>query len=342
MSGRGRYALAVMLAMLPLRVSAGEAPQQAEKQGGPHRSSPTRSTPLPAVPPPMPVAPPPPVVWPTLPAGASRPTVVGSPGEFFGSDAYPPAAIRAEEEGRTVARLLIDPSGTPQVCEVQTSSGSATLDDATCRIARLHLRFTPAHDAQGKALAGIYVLPVRWVLPEPAPLPRISVSSVTQAEMNPNGVVTSCTTRDNGIIVRNVDGDLCAQIRHDPALNKLVIAPLGGKRATIWAQSVMTFDGDVAAPEEHKRADRTVLGVARAHLTVAPDGAVTACEMTEQVGDVGQRPICRSKPARFVPHATGTKGGATVLMAFSMAPAPTPAATSRGARRGVRTARRRR
>src|SRR3569623_188989 len=330
-NGRGRYALAVMLAMIPLSGRANNRPQRL------HPASPVAPAPLSTVPPPSAPAPTmsPPVGWPTLPADASPPTVVGNPGEFFGPDDYPPAAIRAEQEGRTVARRLIDASGTPQACVVERSSGSAELDDATCRIARLHLRFVPAHDAQGKALPGIYSLPVRWKLPEPDPLPRTSFSVAARAELTAEGIVTSCTTSNIGVIIRGSDGYICPEMRQDPEGNKRVIAPLGGKRATGWSQSAKTFDGDVAPAEEHKHAGRTLIGVARAHLTIAPDGTMAACEVIEETGQLGQGPICTGKPYRFVPDAPGTRSGATVLVAFSMAPATAPATPpANGARRG--------
>lgn len=89
----------------------------------------------------------------------------GNPGAYFGSDAYPADAMRAGEQGRTVARLGIDPSGTPIACAIETSSGSRSLDAATCTIALRRVQFTPARDAEGRAIASTYRLPVRWVLP---------------------------------------------------------------------------------------------------------------------------------------------------------------------------------
>jgi len=340
MDGRGRYALAMMLAMMPLSARAGDLPQRDEEKRAPRATLPVGlAPPLP----PVAVVPPPPVVWPTVPSGGVRPKIIGNPGDFFGSDEYPPAAIRAEEEGRTVARILVDPSGTPQVCEVTTSSGSVELDKATCRIARARLRFTPAHDAQGKALAGVYVLPVRWVLPEPDPVPRLSFAALTRAELTAAGEVISCTTSGTGVAAGDLDEDICAQIRQDPAFNRHVMAPLGdGKRATIWVQNAMTFDGDPAIVEEHKRPGHIVIGLARAHLTIAPNGSVTACEMVEQSGQLGTGQLCRNKPGRFLPITTAAKGGATVLVAFSMAPGAAPAAASHGVHRGGRAVRRRR
>lgn len=89
----------------------------------------------------------------------------GNPGQYFGAGAYPAEAIRANEQGRTVARLAIDASGTPVGCTIAVSSGSRSLDAATCAIAIGKVRFTPARDDKGVAIASSYTLPVRWVLP---------------------------------------------------------------------------------------------------------------------------------------------------------------------------------
>jgi TonB family protein len=96
----------------------------------------------------------------------ARSVVKGNPGQFFSADAYPPEALRAEEQGRTVADLLVDRTGTPTGCTIETSSGSRSLDAATCSIAIGKIRFDPARDKKGVAIVSHYRLPVRWVLPE--------------------------------------------------------------------------------------------------------------------------------------------------------------------------------
>ncbi|HEU4961911.1 MAG TPA: energy transducer TonB [Sphingomonas sp.] len=108
--------------------------------------------------PPAPPAPPPPRI--SKAAG-----VRGNPGQYFGPDAYPPAAIRAGAQGRVVAKLTVGTNGRVTDCVVQTSSGNNDLDETTCRIARSRVRFTPAQDQNGNPIVSSYTLPVRWVLP---------------------------------------------------------------------------------------------------------------------------------------------------------------------------------
>ena len=89
-----------------------------------------------------------------------------NPAIWFGSDAYPADAIRLGQQGRTVARLSIDATGTPRDCIVATSSRSTSLDMTTCSILMKRARFRPARDRNGVATVGDYTVPVRWVLPK--------------------------------------------------------------------------------------------------------------------------------------------------------------------------------
>ena len=116
--------------------------------------------PTPTAPPPAPPAPAP------APRVSQAAGLKGDPGRFFGPDAYPPAAQRAGAQGRVVARLSVGTDGRVTDCTVSASSGNDDLDSTTCRIARSRVRFSPAKDDSGNAIASTYTLPVRWVLPQ--------------------------------------------------------------------------------------------------------------------------------------------------------------------------------
>ncbi|MFD1788944.1 energy transducer TonB [Sphingomonas floccifaciens] len=88
----------------------------------------------------------------------------GNPGQFFGPDAYPQDARRAGAEGRVVAILKVDATGTVVDCTLRQSSGNASLDTQTCAIAREKVRFTPATDRRGRPIPSDYPLAVKWQL----------------------------------------------------------------------------------------------------------------------------------------------------------------------------------
>ncbi|MDE0879138.1 MAG: energy transducer TonB [Sphingomonas bacterium] len=89
----------------------------------------------------------------------------GNPGSWFATDDYPTAARRREEQGPVSVRLAIDARGRVADCVVLQSSGSPSLDAATCLIATRRARFYPATNGDGQPIASTYALPgVRWQL----------------------------------------------------------------------------------------------------------------------------------------------------------------------------------
>lgn len=69
---------------------------------------------------------------------------------------YPSEAIRNHEQGITAFRLDIGIDGRVTGCTITSSSGSPTLDAATCRLLVARARFEPARDANGKPTTDSY------------------------------------------------------------------------------------------------------------------------------------------------------------------------------------------
>ncbi len=59
-------------------------------------------------------------------------------------DDYPPASLRAEEEGVTGVSVVIGTDGRVKSCEIVQSSGFSRLDARACEIAQRRWRFKPA------------------------------------------------------------------------------------------------------------------------------------------------------------------------------------------------------
>lgn len=107
---------------------------------------------------PPPPAPPPPRVVPPQRARANL-------NSYFSTDDYPAAALRGNEQGTTGFSLTIGPNGRVEACSVTSSSGSSSLDQATCRILRSRARYTPARDESGNPTTGRDSGRVTWRLP---------------------------------------------------------------------------------------------------------------------------------------------------------------------------------
>lgn len=108
--------------------------------------------------PPRPAPPPPP---PPPPAVASKATLRG--GSISDED-YPPAAIRAEEQGTAVATFTIGTDGRVTTCSA--SGAGPILDAETCKLIQRRFRFRAAQDASGNPIAETRTQRVTWRLPE--------------------------------------------------------------------------------------------------------------------------------------------------------------------------------
>ena len=122
---------------------------------------PPSPVPVPFNPPPAPPAP--------APAPAPAPVHTVEPARaranlssYVNDDDYPPAALRAGDEGTTRFRLTVGPDGRVQNCTVTGSSGSGALDAATCRIMRSRARFTPARDNTGSNTTDSVSASITW------------------------------------------------------------------------------------------------------------------------------------------------------------------------------------
>lgn len=73
-------------------------------------------------------------------------------GRILDSD-YPRSASQAGATGTVVVHLSVGPDGRVGGCRVARSSGSAELDEATCRLARQRFRYRPALDSAGRPVA---------------------------------------------------------------------------------------------------------------------------------------------------------------------------------------------
>jgi protein TonB len=78
---------------------------------------------------------------------------------------YPAAALTAREEGMVEFRLEVGPNGRVTGCAITRSSGSTSLDSATCRIMHSRARFTPAMDSNGQRTADSVAGKLAWKLP---------------------------------------------------------------------------------------------------------------------------------------------------------------------------------
>ena len=121
----------------------------------------TQATPppvfVPTPEPPRPAPPPPP----PPPSVASK--AVKRSGEITDED-YPPSAVRAEEQGRSLATFTIGADGKVSSCNA--SGAGPILDAETCKLIIRRFRYKPAQDASGTPMAQTLSQAIMWRLPK--------------------------------------------------------------------------------------------------------------------------------------------------------------------------------
>jgi TonB family protein len=75
---------------------------------------------------------------------------------------YPSEALRNNEGGQARVRLSIDTDGRVSDCVVITTSGTASIDETTCRVAS-KARFKPALDANGRPVRSLAIALISWL-----------------------------------------------------------------------------------------------------------------------------------------------------------------------------------
>ena len=89
---------------------------------------------------------------------------IGNPASLLHKEDYPVAALQRRQEGKTETVLTIDEVGAVEKCSVVVSSGSSSLDDATCSILN-KAKFHPARDKDGRPVPAHVLKKVNWALP---------------------------------------------------------------------------------------------------------------------------------------------------------------------------------
>lgn len=89
-------------------------------------------------------------------------------GRLKSSD-FPRGVAEAGISGRVSVRYLVDASGRVARCDVTRSSGSAELDELTCRLIQERFRFEPSRDGRGNPVDAVIVESHEWLTRDERP-----------------------------------------------------------------------------------------------------------------------------------------------------------------------------
>lgn len=107
-----------------------------------------------------PPKPPPPMATPRLPRPLTPPST------WVSDSDYPARDMREGNQGIARFQLSVGANGRVTDCAIVRSSGSESLDQATCDKVTRRARFDPATDALGNKVSGDYSNAIRWTIPD--------------------------------------------------------------------------------------------------------------------------------------------------------------------------------
>lgn len=227
-----------------------------------------------SVPPPVLITPstPPPQVGP----GGSR--ARANLASYVTSSDYPADAIRLRQEGTTGFKLTIGPDGRVTNCEIEKSSGSASLDSTTCRLMRSRARFTPALDSARKPTTDTVSARINWRLPLARPIPDRVVTAFTLAA---DGTPSDCSMEItiNGNPERRLSPNCSGASPTGPYFEAIKEAAKGVP-TQVTIEILLIRDPALPWPDLDQPG-RRVVAREMARLQVAPGGLVTGCAVLD-------------------------------------------------------------
>ena len=217
---------------------------------------------------------------------------------YVTADDYPADAIRRAEEGTTGFRLEVGPDGRVTGCTVTASSGSAALDETTCRLMTTRPRFEAARDRQGRPTTAAVNARIRWSLPQ-RPVPDLLRSRLV---IGPDGVARECRMEVQlGDVRQAREEPTCASPAPPPALVAALKAQSTRDETRVVHDTRLVRDAAAPLPNTASSTDRVVLRMV-VRFQVEPGGRVSNCRVIDFVsliGGAGTPQPCRT--IRFVP-----------------------------------------
>ncbi|HJQ15839.1 MAG TPA: energy transducer TonB [Allosphingosinicella sp.] len=97
-------------------------------------------------------------------------------------DDYPQSALEQGEQGTVTFDVTIGTTGYVSKCTVVSSSGSAKLDETSCRIATERMRHMPSQDSGGRPAVLTIRKRIQWVLPNAQEIGALAATYFADAD----------------------------------------------------------------------------------------------------------------------------------------------------------------
>lgn len=206
-------------------------------------------------------------------------------GSLISNDDYTKDALRNNEQGTVGFRVEVGADGLVKACNVTATSGSASLDSATCRLLTERARFTPAYNKRGKPVPDSVAARIVWRIDASKQLPPLAPGLFAATmRVSPEGEM-SCTYAENGQAPATME---C------PATgDQGMIAAARARGRSVEQTFVRSITPDGKAEPVDTVDHGTQVVAAEALLSVAADGSLLECRVlrNETLGPVAGRPV---------------------------------------------------
>ena len=197
------------------------------------------------------------------------------------SQDYPGDARRAGQEGTTRFRLLIGPNGRASHCQVERSSGSNSLDAATCRIMRGRARFTPALDGMRRPTSDSVAGAIAWRLPG---LRRVADLRVALFTLAADGTPGECQQEVRvGRTIDRIKAAACFPALEPGRDLDPITLETSGRPSQILMASVLIRDPAAEWPKL-EQPGRRIIARELGRLQIGQGGQVVGCSSSGYTG----------------------------------------------------------
>lgn len=234
---------------------------------------------------------------------------LGDPGAWISSDDYPIDALRNGVEGDVAVRLEIGQQGVPTACSVIASSGSASLDGATCRLLIDRARFQPTQ----KPEKIYYQTRIQWKIPE-TPLNPIALQGFTAFSNFKDGKpVGDCVEEVIGKPIELLP--FCEIMTSPNDLSKLGLNNLP-QFSSLKLRLLLIPKGEL--PKGRSSFDQTAQQhvLLKANFEIQADGSATNCNVVENKRSTALGEVCSAIESGETKFDTSGAGPYPVAITF--------------------------
>lgn len=232
---------------------------------------------------------------PTL--GRDFPSIV----DLFSTDDYPVEALRREEQGTVAVNVVLRDDGHVKRCDVTSSSGSASLDAATCSIIQERGNFPPLRNREGP-VKNEYTARIRWMLPDKEPQSFEERRVAIVFSIDRSGSVDKCRVEGSSPLSQVEKLCVSARAAAGPDLARLARYDATMTGREIVMENGLKIGGPEAADGIGSAAGEMLIGHNAFTLSIEADGDVVDCRATAPRNSIETAKFCNAElQGTFVP-----------------------------------------